>query len=1226
MAEPTCTSGSVRIRSPELWLNSRSLPNGHVSQQESSWDLQIRISFTALLTAWFTRNHLQRQLNHLVLRLCVALLLVAPVHAQKTTGTIRGLVTDPSGAVMANVEVLVHNNATGSSRTVATNAEGEYVAAELPVGTYAISVKAPNFREAVYTPVDLHVSSTLVLNLQLSVGATSQQIIVNSGEIQVQTDDAALGEVVNGEQIRELPLNGRNFVVLTQLQPGVSADYNFDTKYKGILSGVDFSVNGNATSSNLFLVDGANDNDVGSNRSILIYPSTEAISEFKMLRNSYGPEYGQASGAIINIVTRSGSNQWHGDVLYFGRNDALNAYEYFAASTAAQARAQGTTLPNGGKDVLRRNDFGYSLGGPIKKNKLFFFLSQEWNIERRGQTRQSCVPTAAERAGDFTTTSCGEPQPTGLVAAGLANPNTPFIMNSLSPAGSLIAQELPLPNLATLLPSGANWSQSLTTPIDWSQFNFRLDYNLTLHQALMFRFTKDNWTNNAPNGNVALGLWGDDPFPALESNWAQPSKQIVARLTSTIGSSMVNDLEFAYSDNRINITAGGTNPGLLPQTTAAIPPGWPEKYKTSKLGIPSLWGGLGAYTSNNALWLVAPWHNELDIYTVRDDFSKVLGKHTARFGGFLGWQGKNEVNNATSASEYPQFSSDDGSTSIPTGNNLANVLAPGAQWISNEQSSNIIVHLRWRDYEMYAADHWKVRRNLTLDLGVRYSILMPTFQPDNQWTSFRENLYNPALGTDACNGLVTVPGYTPCANADKIFGTNFTEAAAGQNRYLKDVNYHLFAPRLGISWDPTGSGNNAVRAGFGIFYQRDRVSPSGYVNAANAPFALNAQFIRTLDAQPATTIPPSGTAPAGGYDPSNTAPYSLQWNIAAEHGFGKNTTLEVGYVGNHAVHQLNNYDVNYVPQSQWINAVFRPFDLNDLRRFPGWGAMTWWLNNGDATYNSLQILFKVQYQTFQLQAAYTWSHSIGNVTNSANGNTLYEGYTWGPDPGLDRGNTLLNRPQVFVANAIYYLPELKHSSSFVRATLGSWELAGISQYASGASTTLYQFWFTDLASENLVALTGTGDLQGRPLATAVPCSGLGGPKVLNPDSVSIIGYQIGTFPKGVEPRGYCRGPGYVNTDFSVDKNWRLNEKLRLQFRMDFFNLFNHPNFRGDVGNFSNGPVYPYGNCGAPDATGVYSPCSQTNNIVSKQIIQQGIGFSTLTKGPREIQYGLKLIF
>jgi len=176
----------------------------------------------------------------------------------------------------------------------------------------------------------------------------------------------------------------------------------------------------------------------------------------------------------------------------------------------------------------------------------------------------------------------------------------------------------------------------------------------------------------------------------------------------------------------------------------------------------------------------------------------------------------------------------------------------------------------------------------------------------------------------------------------------------------------------------------------------------------------------------------------------------------------------------------------------------------------------------------------------------------------------FQSYTWGPDLGFDRSNTLVNRPQIFVANAIYYLPSLKGSNSFVQATVGGWELAVISQYSSGASSTLYQYWFTDLANGNTVGLIGTGNPQARPLATAIPCKGVGGPEVLNPDSVSLIGYQIGTIPNGIEPHGYCRRPGYVNTDFSVDKNWRMwHEKLRLQFRLDFFNFFNHPNFRGD---------------------------------------------------------------
>ncbi|HVP49748.1 MAG TPA: carboxypeptidase regulatory-like domain-containing protein, partial [Candidatus Bathyarchaeia archaeon] len=323
------------------------------------------------------------------LTLTITSLMAVPMLAQKTTGTIRGIVTDPSGAVVANVDVVVTNTATGQQRTVTTNTQGEYSAPELNPGTYTLTIKAPNFKEAVTSNVEVHTSSTEVQNIQLQVGSASEQVTVAASEIQVQTDNAGLGEIVNGEQVRELPLNGRSFVQLTQLQPGVAAANSYDSQNKGLLSGVDFAVNGNSYTSNLFLIDGANNNDVGSNRTILLYPSIEAISEFKMLRNSYGAEYGQAAGAVINIVTKSGTNQWHGDALYFGRNTALDAWDYFSR----QAKAAAPNNPLIQKPVEQRNDFGFSLGGPIKKDKLFVFYSQEWNIERRGNPRQACVPT-----------------------------------------------------------------------------------------------------------------------------------------------------------------------------------------------------------------------------------------------------------------------------------------------------------------------------------------------------------------------------------------------------------------------------------------------------------------------------------------------------------------------------------------------------------------------------------------------------------------------------------------------------------------------------------------------------------------------------------------------------------------------------------------------------------------------------------------------------------------
>ncbi|HZP18212.1 MAG TPA: TonB-dependent receptor, partial [Terriglobales bacterium] len=270
-----------------------------------------------------------RRASWVVLLLSFALSVCASLLAQKITGTITGVVTDPQGAVVTGAEVTVKNQGTGATRTATTNAAGVYVVPDLPAGTYEVRVKAPNFKEFISKNVELNVSSTSTVNAALVLGSAGEQVTVEGTAIQVETTNGASGTVVTGQQVRELPLNGNNFIELTQLVPGVSALSSFNVVKKGLEGGVDFSVNGNTVTGNLFLIDGVNNNDIGSNRTILLYPSTQAIDEFKILRNSYGAEYGQAAGAIINIVTRGGTNQWHGGVSYYGRNTVLNAADYF---------------------------------------------------------------------------------------------------------------------------------------------------------------------------------------------------------------------------------------------------------------------------------------------------------------------------------------------------------------------------------------------------------------------------------------------------------------------------------------------------------------------------------------------------------------------------------------------------------------------------------------------------------------------------------------------------------------------------------------------------------------------------------------------------------------------------------------------------------------------------------------------------------------------------------
>ena len=1166
-----------------------------------------------------------------------ALLLWSQAYAQKITGAITGTVTDVSGAAVPGATVTVTNTATNKTYEVTTDSQGGYTVTELPESTYKVEVKATGFQNFITQGAVVHVATTTNVNAQLKLGSVSESVTVQANAIQVQTDTAALGSVVDGRQVKELPLNGRNFVELTQLQPGVSAANNFVNTGKGLNGGVDMSINGNPTTNNLFLVDGVNNNDVGSNRTILIYPSNEAIAEFKMLTNSYGPEYGQASGGIISIVTRSGSNAFHGSAFYSGRNDALDSYTFFSAPNA------GKGLPLNGKDKERRNDWGYSIGGPIKRDKLFGFFSEEWNHEIKGRQVSSCVPTAAERAGDFSTIGCNTaslPDFSKVPASMLAGPHT---LNAVDPSTATMLQLLPLPTTqnGALNSNGQNWSESLPTGLFWRQENVRGDYDLNAKNHIMGRYTQDTWSNPAFNA----GYWGDTVFPALNSNWAQPSKSITAHWTSTISNSLINDAAFNYSNNRIVITPGGTNPGLLSQVSAAIPTLYPESLKHASAGVPAV--NFGPY--GGSMSLQAPWQNQLDIYTFRDDVSWIKGQHSFKFGAFLGFNGKDEdVNSSTG--ERPSIGSvATNAGGIETNDALANLELTGNVFNINETSTNIRAQLRWRDYEFYAGDTWKTSPRLTLSYGVRYSLLLSPYQPNDQITSFQPFLYDPSKpASDACNGLWVAPGKDPCGAANKQFGTNFSSGTPGPNRALVRNGYHNFAPRLGVIWDPTGQGKTVVRAGVGQFYQRERISR--YTLVANAPFALTTNnYARTLGGATPSSL--SGTAsPAGGEDPASLIPNSWQWNFAVEQAIGGNTTFQVGYVGNRGLHLTDVYDVNGIAPQNWLAATFaNSSDVNSYRPYPAGGnngTLTYWAHNGASNYHGLQVQVRSRIgEALQWGAAYTWSHALGDIqTDDSSGGIGAQARTYYPNSRLDYGTSDVNRPNMFVANATYFLPKLQGANLIERGVLGGWELAGIITAQNGNNFTIFQGaheanlatdpstgkpYASQLNQSGALVQTGfTSPL--RPLLTGQSCvTGRSSNQVVNPGAFTLIGYQLGTIAPNMEPRGFCGGPNFNNTDFSVDKNWTVREKLTIKFNLDFFNLFNHPNFSPATQN----PIAAV-NCGAPVGTdpnsghSLYNPCSATNNIVSAQDLTSGFGTSTSLLGTpaRQIQYGLHFNF
>jgi len=522
------------------------------------------------------RERRRRSALTLVALSLVLALVPCALQAQAYYGAIVGNVADTTGAAVVGAKVSVTATATNAQSFTTTSSIGAFSLPQLPVGVYTVQISQQGFKEFVTEKVEVHVSTNTTVNATLQAGAVSETVSVQADAIQVETTSATAGEVVSGSQVRELPLNGENFVGLTQLSPGVNAAASYNGQDKGLEGGVNFSVNGNPYTNNLFLVDGVNNNDVGSNRTILVYPAVDTIQEFKMVRNSFGPEYGQASGAIISITTKSGTNQFHGGFFYAGRNDVLDANNWFNNNQKT------------GKAKLRRNDWGYNASGPLVKNHIFLWWNQEWNREIRGSSYGACVPTAAEAAGDFSGYSGANDQCGAAVPGNGTNPGFPSWVGTTNKianpdaAGLLIAQFYPTPNYnsnqtVTNPANGYNWSSPINNPLNWSEWNVRPDWDINAKNRVTFRWTQDSWKNPAPNAGDSF--WGESDFPTVQSTWDQPSKSVMAKLSTTVTSNMVNDVEFGYGYNAIITTLAGTRADIVPKIDAAYPATFPSSLK-----------------------------------------------------------------------------------------------------------------------------------------------------------------------------------------------------------------------------------------------------------------------------------------------------------------------------------------------------------------------------------------------------------------------------------------------------------------------------------------------------------------------------------------------------------------------------------------------------------------------------------------------------------------------
>jgi hypothetical protein len=1174
---------------------------------------------------------------------CALILVVglsAPVRAQNVKGSVRGAVTDEQGQAIVGAEVEITEPSTGYSRNFTTGGDGEYNFPDLPLGMFTIRATHPGFKTTEETGVRVNAADSLVFNVRLRVGAVSEQVTVEASAIQVDTTNGELSGLINGQQVTQLPLNGRNFMQLVEMVPGVAPGEGFSAQGKGLQGGSDLSVSGGAVDANLWLVDGAHNNDVGSNRTILVFPSVDAIDEFKIERNSYGAQFGGAAGGQISIITKKGGNSFHGDAYYFGRNDALNTFNTFVKSGCLASNTPCL------KNKLRRNDFGYTIGGPIKKDKAFFFFSEEWNKQTSAHTSTHRVPTVAEKSGDFRDIAACPAGFNGFPLGGLTDPTNggaPFSTPNVIPAGQLgpAAQVIlkAYPNPTNPDPCATNnFTQNFNVPVNWREESVRGDINLTKTLTAMLRFTNDSW-NIGPNSN---SFWGDNDLGPIGEAWNQPGRVVIGKLSKTIGSNAVNDFTFSYSANRITITPAGNDPGLQQQLNDTIPTFFPLSGKTYGDKGPAVWVNCCGLPS---VWTIAPWQNQQDLYTWQDDFSIVKGRHTIKIGGLYARNYKAEQG------ANPEFGTLGGPVGFNGFKGLANQTGYGISDLElagmamgwSESQDLFKVRNVWHDVEWYVTDNFRVNSRLTVEYGFRWSFLRNPYLSNDQYTAFNPAAYDPALGGATCNGLLYSPGLpaNPCPAGQG--------GVAGPNRALMNNNNHDIAPRLGIAWDPTGTGRWAFRAGAGQFYNRDRLWPL-QIAGGNPPFNPafsspngNGRFLDSTAQLPACTPNCFGTglgSPNIGQSTSNQSPNAWQWNLSIQREIFKDAKLELAYVANKNEHWEQIADLNVVPvadrltyvQNENSSAPDAGTFLASLRPFGagrGNQSITYYSHGSSSNYQSLQAFYNMRIRSrATFQAAYTWSKLLADSqrldTPAPNLDGTNRHVTYGPD--------ILNHPQIFSGSFVYELPTLSGWNGFVRQVLGGWEASTIVGISSGPSIT------------PLVSVQGLGDPSGVGNGTATgrerpnrvpgqPCraSGADSQTYLNPNMFTVNGFQLGQI--GTAGVGLCSGPPTRNVDLGVDKNFRITEHITAQFRMEFFNLFNHPLYvANDVINNAtinfNNPVFgdANGNVVTPNANGVLVGATQILSATPAPNSNYGRTTDIRENGFRQIQYALKIIF
>uniref|UniRef100_Q020G9 TonB-dependent receptor n=1 Tax=Solibacter usitatus (strain Ellin6076) TaxID=234267 RepID=Q020G9_SOLUE len=1058
---------------------------------------------------------------------CFLVALFATLAPAQNFGRISGTLTDSSGAVMPGVKVRVINEGTAVERVAPTNETGSYVATNLPVGTYTVKADPVGFQAEARTGLTLVADGRLTVDITLRPGNATQSVdvVAASGEA-LNTVSGEIARQINTQQVENLALNGRNYLQLATLIPGSALLDEDQMATTTSLSTSTQAVNGNRGISNNLMVDGSYNLDSGSNSSQLNNVGVDFIREVAIKTSNFSAEYGRNSGAAINVITRSGGNQFHGGALEFLRNDTLDARNYFSPS----------------KGKLRFNDFGWNLGGPIKRNKLFFFAGQEWKRIRQDEAPlQATLPTRAQRLGDFSaiTGNLFFPGTTTPIPnrslSGMITPDGKALANVFNRMESLAASY-------TDIAKGNNTVYQFPNPFNWREEILRIDYIINEKHSLYGRYLHDDYNLIDPHPLGGL--------PTVPINRVRPTPSYQLTETWSILPNLINEA-------RGSATWSAQRRQLSSDTWKRETYGfqYPQIFGTGPLS-----NGIPAVSIDGITSFPAPTFVKLSPNTeisFNDNLSWVKGSHTLKVGVLVARNRKNQNGSAINTGSIAFSTS--GNT-LTTGNAFADALLGNYRTYS-EANNDPVGYFRYTQADSYVQDNWRINKHLSLELGLRFQSGTPTYSTVNNMTNFVPSLYNPAQAVtvnlagvivagsgNPFNGLLRAGSGVPSDETGRVPSAGSADVAAVPAGAPKGLysGQTVVAPRFGFAWAPFDDSKTSIRGGFGMFYDR----PDGNITF---PTLNSPPFIKTVQFQNGNLSNPSGGAAAAlapfatitAIDPNLHLPYTENFSLSVQRELPRGFLVETAYVGNLGRHLLRAPDINQPTFDALVANAALPAaqraSTNTLRPYKGYSSIIDRLSDSTSNYHALQVYTTKRTGDLTLTASYTFSKVLTDASGEGDNpeDPANRHYSYGP--------ASFDRRHILVGTYSYQIPFARHWKNPAKYALAGWQFSGINRFQTGP----------------YYSVSGNTSIGGR------RADYVGGPILLPQGQRTVTTYlnpaAFAAAPNGRRGNtgvGIVQGPGLMLWDISLRKEFAATERFRIRLQGDVFNLMNRANFRG----------------------------------------------------------------